>query len=167
MPCVLACLLANSSKWSVAPCTDSLCHGASIMGEGSFTDSLNSSGWGHLTVEGDAVGLGAEAMGVVEGYLTASHIASSYLNNMQFTFGCTNASCVPSSVTRFMEAQEQWARAQITKNPHDKFWQAVGGLMAQYDGMQTGLELAGVTLPGHWRWLLNGIGDLFQIIPAV
>ena len=39
--------------------------------------------------------------------------------------------------------------------------------MAQYDGMQTGLELAGVALPGHWRWLLNGIGDLFQIVPAV
>ena len=50
---------------------------------------------------------------------------------------------------------------------NNKYWAAVGGVLSQYDGMQKGVELAGVALPSHWRWLLNGIGDLFQIIPAV
>ena len=138
--CVLACYLANSSKWSIAPCSDDLCHSAAVMGQGTFNDSLNSTGWGHLQVTGDAVGLGAEAMGVAEGYLTASHIASTYLNNMQFTFGCTNTSCVPTKVTAFMESQENWTRSMVAKHPTDKFWQAVGGVMAQYDGMQVSIR---------------------------
>ena len=111
-------------------------------------------GWGHLAVHGDATGLGAEAMGVVEGYLTAKHIQNAYLNNMAFTFGCTNPSCVPKPVADFMAQQEAWTRGQVANNLDDKFWQAVGGVMKQYDGMQTGVTLAGVTLPDNWRWLL-------------
>lgn len=163
--CVLACYIAAPRSWSVVPCSDS--PPCEPWGSGTFDDGLNATGWGHLAVHGDAAGLGAEAMGVVEGYLTARHIQNAYLNNMAFTFGCTNASCVPEPVADFMAKQEAWTRGQVAKNLDDTFWQAVGGVMKQYDGMQTGVTLAGVTLPDHWRWLLNGIGDLFQIIPSV
>lgn len=168
--CVIACYIAAHRSWSVVPCSKSPpCDGVVSVpwGRGTFDDGLNTTGWGHLTVHGDAAGLGAEAMGVVEGYLTARHIQNAYLNNMAFTFGCTNASCVPKPVAEFMAQQEAWTRGQVAKNEDDKFWQAVGGVMKQYDGMQVGVTLAGVTLPDHWRWLLNGIGDLFQIIPSV
>lgn len=162
--CAWACFV--SSKWTAGPCSQRApCE--VVQGRGTFTDSLNSTGWGHLKVESDADELGTKAAGVVEGYLTAAHVASSFLNNNAFTFGCLDASCVPAEVTEFMEAQEKWARKQIADHPTDRFWQAIGGVMSQYDGMQIGVELAGVSLPKHWRWLLNGIGDLFQIKPAV
>ena len=83
-----------------------------VAAKGSFVEGLNVTGWGVLNVDAEKnasmedQGYGA---GLVEGYLTASHIYDMYVNTMAFTFGCTNISCVPPNVTAFMDQQEAWS----------------------------------------------------------
>jgi hypothetical protein len=109
------------------------------------------------------------AAGVLEGALTAHHIYPAYLNNRGFTF---KDGTVPASVTKFMAEQDEWSRAQVAANPTESFWQHTGALLAQFDGLRAGYELeaqAGAVpaVPPFAFTLLNAVGDLFQIIPAV
>jgi hypothetical protein len=93
-----------------------------------------------------------------------------YLNTMAFTFGCTNLSCVPPNVTAFMDTQEQWTKATAAaKKASDPFWRSVDMLMQQYDGLAAGYAtcMPSKPLPAFALQVLNGVGDLFQIIPSV
>jgi len=54
----------------------------------------------------------------------------------------------------------------------DLFWRHAGALLAQLDGLERGYALAAeqglvVSLPESAFLILNGVGDLFQIMPAV
>eukprot|EP00729_Bicosta_minor_P011971 gene11971-23531_t len=113
---------------------------------GSFADTLNVTGWGVLDIR-----TGAEytdvvqhhAAGVLEGALTA------------------------------MAEQDAWTRAQIKMaDPSDTFWAHVAAVTAQFDGMVEGYSMVAAKgtvphLPVFAFQLLNGIGDLFQIIPSI
>ena len=135
---------------------------------GSFDNTLNQTGWGELNIRtsGEATDVQQHyAAGFLEGALTAEHIYTTYLNTVQFTF---HGRAVPASVTAFMAAQDQWARAQVNATAADPFWQHVGALLAQYDGMIAGYASSAAPAVPVFAWqLLNGVGDLFQIIPAV
>ena len=138
------------------------------MAWGSFDDTLNKTGWGELNIRTSSKATDVQqhhAAGFLEGALTAKHIYTTYLNTMQFTF---HGRAVPASVTAFMSAQDEWARQQVESKPSDVFWQHVGALMAQYDGMIAGYASSNAPAVPVFAWqLLNGVGDLFQIIPAV
>ncbi|CAE8581208.1 unnamed protein product [Polarella glacialis] len=65
-----------------------------------------------------------------------------------------------------------WAQAQSLANPTDLLWQHTSALLSQFDGLVMGYEL--IAKSGHVPHLeesafhiLNGVGDLFQIMPAV
>ena len=135
---------------------------------GSFDNTLNQTGWGELNIRTSGESTDVQqhyAAGFLEGALTGEHIYTTYLNTMQFTF---HGRAVPASVTAFMAAQDQWAREQVKETGSDPFWQHVGALLAQYDGMIAGYASSGAPAVPVFAWqLLNGVGDLFQIIPAV
>ena len=163
--CLHAC--ANGS---INSCSHA-CPNELELAKATFEDTLLSTGWGVLNVRGSD----PHAMGKLEGCLTRQHIYDSYLTNMDFTFGCVNMSCVPKAVRAFMTKQDEWARAQVSARPHDPFWVALGGLLAQYDGLTQGYHATSSScyqpapppLPDFAFQLLNGVGDLFQIIPSV
>ena len=135
---------------------------------GSFANTLNTTGWGELNIRTSGRFSDTQqhaAAGFLEGALTAEHIFTTYLNTMEFTF---HGEPVPASVTGFMAAQEEWAREQVESSASDPFWQHVGALLAQYDGMIAGYASSKAPAVNPFAWqLLNGVGDLFQIIPAV
>lgn len=140
---------------------------------GEFGDNLNETGWGTLDIRtssnlGDAQQ--HHAAGFLEGALTAKHIYTTYLNTLGFTF---KGKPVPGSVLKFMSDQDAWARAQVKSMGAGSaapvpFWEHVEALLAQYDGMIAGYASSTQPKVPIFAWqLLNGVGDLFQIIPAV
>eukprot|EP01064_Diplonema_japonicum_P035654 TRINITY_DN7803_c0_g1_i2.p1 TRINITY_DN7803_c0_g1~~TRINITY_DN7803_c0_g1_i2.p1 ORF type:complete len:550 (+),score=130.96 TRINITY_DN7803_c0_g1_i2:42-1652(+) len=147
----------------------------SASGYGAFEDTLNSTGWGVLDV---ATGTGAVgdmgfAVGAAEGYLTAGRIWEHYLNMRLVHYGNLNSSEI-KQVEQWMTQQDTWMRQQITSNPTDNFWVQLGNIVNQFDGLIAGYNLASQTgtasvpaLDKSAFSMLNGDGDLFQIIPAV
>jgi hypothetical protein len=140
---------------------------------GTFEDTLLSTGWGVLDIRTSPALSDVQqhhAAGYLEGALTAKHIHNTYINVLGFTF---HGKPVPGSVLKFMNDQDAWARAQVKSKgvgsaAPDPFWEHVGALLAQYDGMIAGYaSSAQPTVPVFAWQLLNGVGDLFQIIPAV
>mmetsp|Transcript_30716 Transcript_30716/g.80404 ORF Transcript_30716/g.80404 Transcript_30716/m.80404 type:complete len:565 (+) Transcript_30716:27-1721(+) len=139
---------------------------------GSFENGLNITGWGVLDVRTNGRYSDAEqhrAAGIVEGVLTADQIYPTYLNNLAFTFRGTP----PAKVVQFLAAQETWAKAQVqAAKSSDPFWTHVGSVLSQFDGLVEGYNH--VVSQGHVPpvsrfgfQMLNAIGDLFQIVPAV
>lgn len=139
---------------------------------GTFVDGLNVTGWGILNIKTSRDLSDSSqhfAAGVVEGALTAHHIYTNYLNNMDMTFGTDT---VPKEVEDFFHSQDAWARIEADANKNTTFWQHVGAIFAQFDGLVAGYKHAAADsnvpeLPIVAFQVLNGIGDLFQIIPAV
>lgn len=138
---------------------------------GSFEDNLNITGWGILNVWSSKSfpdKVQSECTGVLEGYLTASHIYTTFLNLQSIIF--PNQTSPPPAVTKFLDDQELWVRATVvSEGPIDPFWNQVGILMSQYDGLSIGYRLSTSAPPlSHFAFqMLNGVGDLFDIIPAV
>ena len=107
---------------------------AGAVAWGSFEDGLNSTGWGTLDVRVSAVRSDTEqhmAAGVLEGYLTARHIHTTYLNALAYTFHGS----VSEAAVAFLEGQMAWAHAQALAHPDDNFWQLTDAVLAQFDGL--------------------------------
>ena len=140
-------------------------------------------GWGTLDIQtfGNAGGWHSrtfsdqtqhQAAGLIEGFLTAREIYPNYLNNLGFTFGDGGP---PQAVVKFLADQEAWAKAQAADRAQtDPVWAHVAAVLAQFDGLVKGYQLysdaGGVGAPPIDRFglqMLNAIGDLFQIVPAV
>lgn len=138
---------------------------------GSFEDGLNISGWGILDV--NASGLFSDneqhrAAGMVEGYLTAEHIHSMYLNMLYFSFKGN----VSKPTADFLAAQVAWSRHEAAKNLDDPVWLHAGAVLAQLDGLQLGYAAAAAAgrvppLEEFAFLAIQAVGDIFQIMPAV
>eukprot|EP00511_Aplanochytrium_stocchinoi_P002354 CAMPEP_0204838798 /NCGR_PEP_ID=MMETSP1346-20131115/31935_1 /ASSEMBLY_ACC=CAM_ASM_000771 /TAXON_ID=215587 /ORGANISM="Aplanochytrium stocchinoi, Strain GSBS06" /LENGTH=451 /DNA_ID=CAMNT_0051975051 /DNA_START=41 /DNA_END=1396 /DNA_ORIENTATION=+ len=79
---------------------------------------------------------------------------------------------MPKVVQDFFDEQESWTRDMIKRNKEkDSFWAQMAYLMRQYDGLVDGYVMkTPVPQPFLPSWnfaMLNGVGDLFDIIPAV
>ena len=107
------------------------------------------------------------AAGFLEGALTAPNIWYMY-NNVLSTYKWA-ATGPPSCLTDFLDAQEAYVRAMVaTSNDNRIFWDQLGLLMNQYDGLRAGYNATGNnTLTEFAFQMLNGVGDFFDIIPAV
>ncbi len=137
-----------------------------------FSDSTNhKSNFGQLTVRSSSNFSDDKqlfAAGFSEGYLTAVRIFQQY-NNMLCEIDCTGNR--PKEVEDFFIIQDAWVRTQVEKNPTSTYWNYLGSLMEQFDGQRAGYAASdfGQAHPlDRWAFmLLNGIGDLFDVIPAV
>lgn len=150
---------------------------ASGVAWASFEDGLLDNGWGVLNVRSNADFEDedqAYAAGLLEGFLTAAAIHSTASNLAAETFSDSGGR-MPAKLKAFMSAQEAWTRKSVTTEaPTDAFFQHVGYLMRQYDGLVDGYALrqaqpsSGLPALESWHFqLLNGVGDIFDIKPAV
>ena len=65
--------------------------------------------------------------------------------------------------------QDAWVRLNIAQHQSDTYWQQLGVVMAQYDGLQAGYAAhhqPGQELVPFAFFMLNGCGDLFDLLPA-
>jgi hypothetical protein len=140
-----------------------------------FSHSLNTTGWSVLNIrtsgkfsDNDQ----AYAAGFLEGLVSAMDIYNTQDNLFRITFPNTNRSDVPDAVRQFLNDQEAWALDMVKANTNDAFWRQIGYIMQQYAGLEDGYKkaVADMIVPetDHFAFqLLNGLGDLFDIIPAV
>eukprot|EP00928_Gymnodinium_smaydae_P032934 TRINITY_DN23736_c0_g2_i2.p1 TRINITY_DN23736_c0_g2~~TRINITY_DN23736_c0_g2_i2.p1 ORF type:complete len:617 (+),score=66.67 TRINITY_DN23736_c0_g2_i2:25-1875(+) len=185
LPALWSVALGNDLRWwhydghdSIAP--GKAPHGTSVA----FEDHVLVDGWGKLHVEADASDEGAYAAGFVEGYLTAVHIFEHYISWLQAQFGretvhaggqLSNAFAFAGqgrAVRKFIEENDMWVRRKVRENLGSTYWQAVGRLMSQVDGMLAGQNAAtrNVTTMKLGRvdlLLLLASGDAYDIAPAV
>jgi hypothetical protein len=77
---------------------------------------------------------------------------------------------IPPAFQQWFTTQDAWTRSQITGNPTSTYWQGLGAIMAQFDGMVAGYN---AIAPGDltlqvWDFQqLNGLGDFLDLIPAL
>jgi len=106
---------------------------------------------------------------MLEGYLTANEIYPHYINNYGFTF---KDKPPQKEVVAFLAEQEAWTKTSISQGVNSTFWQHIGAIQAQFEGLIAGYGLAAKagkvpTIDRFGFQMLNAIGDLFQITPAV
>jgi len=108
------------------------------------------------------------AAGYLEGYLTAESIHQHYFN-MLCQVDCSGN--VSQELTNFFREQDAWAHKQVKENLDCPFWTYIGTLLSQVDGVMDGYHAS-----DEWKehpltpWaftMINAMGDLFDIIPAV
>eukprot|EP00048_Salpingoeca_helianthica_P016501 m.232648 g.232648 ORF g.232648 m.232648 type:complete len:533 (-) comp18811_c0_seq1:170-1768(-) len=138
---------------------------------GSYDSGVNHpSNFGVLKIESNATyedNVQMFAAGYLEGALTQSDIYDMYVN-MLSTWSSLRPS-PPANLTKFLAQQDQWVRENIQKRTHDPYWVQLGGVMAQYDGLRAGYSARADSkheLDPFAFFLLNGCGDLFDLIPA-
>ncbi|KAJ1409259.1 phospholipase B-like protein, partial [Ochromonadaceae sp. CCMP2298] len=108
------------------------------------------------------------AAGYLEGLLTAESVHQHY-DNMVCQVDCSGY--VSPQLRDFFETQDAWARAQVSANAECPYWGHIGSLLAQADGLRAGYGASeeAVKRPlDAWAFtLINSLGDLFDIVPAV
>ena len=160
--------LRGESTWSVAKGFD-----PKGVAWGTFQDGLQSTGWGVLNIETNPVFSDqnqAFAAGVAEGFLTSEQIHNTFLNLAPNVFG--NTSAPSSAVQAFLNDQEAFLVKSVEEaKGTDPFWRQANYVYQQYLGLAFGYEEAvergaAKSLPSFAFQMLNGVGDLFDIIPA-
>eukprot|EP00949_MAST-11_sp_MAST-11-sp1_P001690 g1690.t1 len=141
-----------------------------------FHDEGKTTGWGKLVVTTNALKSDRDqafAAGYCEGYLTSGHIFNASVDLAPQVF---HGGSPPASVVKFMQEQDAWWRDEVSKNSgDDPFWYQAGLLLAQFDGLVAGYDRAveeglvpELAMSSKWSLqVINGVGDLFQIVPAV
>jgi len=136
-----------------------------------FEDGLLQQGWGILNIETNPETNDedqAYAAGLLEGFLTAEHIFTTGHNLAQELFGEFK---MPDDVLQFMREQEGWLRASAkSRGFMDPVLRHAGFIIRQYDGLLDGYILRQPEVPALEDWvfmMINGVGDLFDIRPAV
>jgi hypothetical protein len=142
---------------------------------GSFVDTINETGWSQLNIRS---GYGNDqhrdsalmyAAGYLEGAITAERIYQQYNNMDQILFRDVTNETISKLKTFFLQ-QEAWMVEMIESNGNDSFWRHVGLIFQQYRGLIDGYgdhHLPGQELDEWAFQMLNGNGDLFDLIPAL
>eukprot|EP00240_Pyramimonas_obovata_P000938 CAMPEP_0118943100 /NCGR_PEP_ID=MMETSP1169-20130426/37522_1 /TAXON_ID=36882 /ORGANISM="Pyramimonas obovata, Strain CCMP722" /LENGTH=601 /DNA_ID=CAMNT_0006888257 /DNA_START=125 /DNA_END=1927 /DNA_ORIENTATION=- len=136
---------------------------------GSFQDLSNTTGWGrlYLSATPEAAEHGHYALGLLEGYLTCRYLSifmKNYHEDM-FPSGKPN-----KQLLEFVRENDEWVRAKAAeKRQEDEYWQAVQGVLDQFDGMLEGVargcpDLVHSGAVSYERLLLLNLnGDLFDL----
>ena len=114
------------------------------------------------------------ALGFAEGVLTAPEIAEE-IENIRWPilvhYGklpSTNPADFPQ-LTHWLDVNEKWTAEMVSKHSAaSAFWRAQGLITKQFEGLLAGVHAAAPELK-ITKWdlqLLNGVGDLFDLIPA-
>jgi hypothetical protein len=80
---------------------------------------------------------------------------------------------VAPEIQEFFTAQDLWTRKQVEAHQNCSYWQFVGGILSQMDGLVAGYRASAFaqeedhSLPLWAFTMINSMGDLFDIIPAV
>eukprot|EP00667_Euglena_gracilis_P004541 EG_transcript_4564 len=148
-----------------------------------FNDSLQVSGWSELWVRAvphepsyASYRRSMFAAGYAEGAVTHRRIYEHYWNTLETFFPNR---VVPPKLARFFADNLVWLRQEVAhrttpktsqSGPPPQYWQVVGGILAQFDGLVAGYQ--DFASPQEWLseaelFLLNADGDLIDLVPAV
>eukprot|EP00054_Salpingoeca_dolichothecata_P001998 m.21431 g.21431 ORF g.21431 m.21431 type:complete len:539 (-) comp12694_c0_seq1:32-1648(-) len=171
--CLLVCAVAASRQGSVTLFPQPTFHSQVVpnaAATGSFSPgSEHPSGFGVLKIETQPQFNNTEqyfAAGYLEGQLTQKEIFDMYTNMLSVEPVYKSP---PKNLTDFLDTQFKWVRAQVTERSSDVYWQNVGYIMAQFDGLVAGY---GDKAPESEKlslfafYYLNGMGDFFDLLPA-
>jgi len=113
-----------------------------------------------------------QAAGWIEGYLTAARVYDHHYNLKHYFKQQLNASL--ERPMAWLHQQEAWINAEVSKHPRDPYWQAIGLLLAQNEGLAQGYkaraaeEPEGSDVVGHLSeddlLFLSSNGDLYDIM---
>jgi len=115
------------------------------------------------------------AIGFLEGALTAERIFQEVENLKEVVlmhYGklpSTDPKDFPKLI-EFLDANDKWCREQVSQHPEDAFFRSLGLVLAQFDGLRAGYAAVAPqneSLSLFDFQLLNGVGDFFDLIPAV
>jgi len=147
---------------------------ADAIAWGSFENRINETGWSVLDVHSTVNNAGSDqayAAGYLEGALMAPMIHMHFQNVWQLNF---NASvpfpAVPAPEHDFVQGNLAWMRqGEVTASPSDKYWQHVGFLLDQLDGLTAGYNAkTNSNLSSTQMMILSLIdGDLGDIQSAI
>eukprot|EP01137_Pigoraptor_chileana_P017531 Opistho-2@75749 len=135
-----------------------------------YEDGTETTGWGVLrvrTLPGHDDAVQMRAAGYAEGALTAHRIFQHYANMWAVYFTKKEDE---TPVRGFFTAQDKWTRSNIAKNERDPFWQHIGLVTAQYDGLVQGYaenHADGEDLELFAFQVLNAAGDLLDLQTAL
>ncbi|XP_030256661.1 phospholipase B-like 1 [Sparus aurata] len=143
---------------------------------GYFNDTLLMSGWGVLEICAGHGRITQEdettffLAGYLEGYLTAGQMFNHYSNMYPQLIKDEK---VLNPLKRFLSKQDQWARDQVKLRRYsDPLWKHLGMILAQLDGLHAGAALWAKSkhrepLSAFALQILNGVGDLLDLVPAL
>lgn len=137
---------------------------------GSWADTVDTEGWGYLTIEsnaGHSDSIQAFAAGWLEGSLTQERMYQSVTSNYYQAFGNRST---PVSLSTYLETNTEWMKAQLNSNPTDPFWLHIGYVMLQVEGLTGGYQ--SVQPPDQQLQyfdvqFMQLFGDLINLLPAV
>lgn len=134
-----------------------------VLASVSYDASLfNTTGWAVLSLTSNSteqnLTLSSYAVGYLEGFITRAEIENNVFN--------TGADAKNTkALDNFLSSNLAWMQSQITTLAStDKYWAHLAAVLAQLDGMVSGLHAAGSTLTFHtiYQLILNG-GDMFNL----
>eukprot|EP00656_Telonema_subtile_P008417 TRINITY_DN1392_c0_g1_i1.p1 TRINITY_DN1392_c0_g1~~TRINITY_DN1392_c0_g1_i1.p1 ORF type:complete len:578 (-),score=100.78 TRINITY_DN1392_c0_g1_i1:111-1844(-) len=146
---------------------------------GTFVDgAVTPSNFGSLSLQSSPNASDVDqmyAIGFAEGYLTQHRIYQEVLNLREPVL--VHYGKLPSTdpkdfppLTQFLNDNDQYVREMVASNINDPFWRALGLVLAQFDGLMAGYAQAAPATEALSLFdfqMLNGVGDLFDLIPAV
>lgn len=137
---------------------------------GIYNDSIQETGWGVFDVKATSVGgkyAGDQIMyaaGMLEGALTSLRIYQQYQNLGGFIFD-NRPSDTYQRLCKFFKQQEVWMKGMIVKYQNHRFWQSVGFIQSQLEGLYAGYSLTGENeMQMCQLQILSGVGDIIDLL---
>ena len=158
---VTVCVVEDPSAPSGVRAVNGACGSSTAaLAYGSYVDSANSTGWDVLDITANSSApatLASFAAGFAEGYLTVS-VSEMYASNT----GALDANS--KKLQKFLDENLAWTDAQVSANPTDSYWAAVGSVLAQMRGLSAGNAAAGgsLTFSDVYNAIIQG-GDIFNL----
>lgn len=137
---------------------------------GVYNDSMQETGWGVFDVKATSVGgkyTGDQIMyaaGMLEGALTSVRIYQQYQNLGGFLFD-RRPNDTYQEMCKFLKKQEVWMKGMIAEHHTDRFWQSVGFIQSQLEGLYAGYNLTGTNEMQMCQvQILSGVGDIIDLV---
>lgn len=140
------------------------------LATGKYSNDVMQDGWGKLFIRSSDVARNEQwwAAGYLEGAFTSLQIWQHFQGWFDFTFG---ADPMTEELQAFIIEQYKFAKqlAEENKKSGDPYYQRLGAVLAQVEGMYAGMIRYGTedyVLNFFQLLLLNAAGDVYDIVPA-
>lgn len=134
---------------------------------GLYKDEVNVDGWGKLWLHGDDSTEGWYQAGFVEGALTSLRVYQHFTSWYSYQFG---SSPPTQELIDWMNEQYDFATQLVASHPNEAYYERLGQVLAQFEGVLAGVNYAAAPGQGLSRielLLLEASGDLYDILPAL
>jgi hypothetical protein len=139
------------------------------FGYATFNDSMNDTGWYQLHVTGFSNASSPDVLrcgGALEGFLTA-HAIDRYFAVVWEMQDWEQPLIYPPKLAAYLAANLKHIRESVVAYQESAYWQSIGLIIAQFDGLVEGYHLAGGKLNESDIWFLQCSSDVEDISSIV